>query len=225
MGWRTFRGKRKIQGACRSHVRNAPWMLDPVAAAGEDAAGGGLSQRASGSECRLPMQQHRRSCCVLVPLMQENHAYFSGKSVVRSWYQGISARKARGLQVGITTTIGTAHAETSRMDFREIVRRLNASLGAAMVSAIAGAKDPKASYRWQKENGTVPSDASQARILLAHRAWMMVSDVDGEQVARQWFLGANPWLDEISPVEAIYQDRFKAVIDAAEAMSSGGYNG
>ncbi|MEF9982753.1 MAG: hypothetical protein RR762_15280 [Glutamicibacter sp.] len=54
---------------------------------------------------------------------------------------------------------------------------------------------------------------------------MMVSDVDGEQVARQWFLGANPWLDEISPVEAIYQDRFKAVIDAAEAMSSGGYNG
>lgn len=111
------------------------------------------------------------------------------------------------------------------MDFREIVRRLNASLGAAMVSAIAGAKDPKASYRWQKENGTVPSDASQARILLAHRAWMMVSDVDGEQVARQWFLGANPWLDEISPVEAIYQDRFKAVIDAAEAMSSGGYNG
>jgi len=127
--------------------------------------------------------------------------------------------------MGITPTIGTVHAETSRMDFREIVRRLNASLGAAMVSALAGAKDPKASYRWQKENGTVPSDASQARILLAHRAWMMVSDVDGEQVARQWFLGANPWLDEISPVEAIHQDRFKAVIDAARAMSSGGYNG
>lgn len=127
--------------------------------------------------------------------------------------------------MGITTTTGAAHAETSRMDFREIVRRLNASLGAAMVSAMAGAKDPKASYRWQRENGTVPSNASQTRIMLAHRAWKMVSDVDGEQVARQWFLGANPWLDEISPVEAIRQDRFKAVIDAAEAMSSGGCNG
>lgn len=124
------------------------------------------------------------------------------------------------------TTIGTAHAETARMDFREIVRRLNASLGASMVSALAGAKDPKASYRWQKEEGgTVPSDASQARILLAHRAWRMVADVDGEQVARQWFLGANPWLGEISPVEAIHQDQFKAVIDAASAMSSGGFNG
>lgn len=122
------------------------------------------------------------------------------------------------------TTTGAAHAETSRMDFREIVRRLNASLGASMVSALAGAKDPKASYRWQKEDGTVPSDAFQARILLAHRAWKMISDVDGDQVARQWFLGANPWLDEVSPVEAIHQDRFKAVIDAAEAMASGGFN-
>ena len=123
------------------------------------------------------------------------------------------------------TTTGATHAETSRMDFREIVRRLNASLGAAMVSALAGAKDPKASYRWQKEEGTMPSSKIQARILLAHRAWKTVSDVDGDQVARQWFLGANPWLDEVSPVEAIYQDRSKAVIEAAEAMASGGFNG
>lgn len=125
----------------------------------------------------------------------------------------------------ISTSNGTAHAETARMDFREIVRRLNASLGATMVSTLAGAKNPKASYRWQKEDGTVPSDAFQARILLAHRVWKMVSDVDGEQAARQWFLGSNPWLGEISPVEAIYRDKTKAVIDAAEAMASGGYNG
>lgn len=124
----------------------------------------------------------------------------------------------------IATINGSAHAATARLDFREIVRRLNGALGASMVSALAGAKDPKASYKWQKEGGPVPSDATQARVLLAHRAWKLVSDADGDQVARLWFLGANPWLGEVSPVEAIHDDRSKAVMDAATAMTSGGYN-
>ena len=121
--------------------------------------------------------------------------------------------------------LGSECAETSHIDVPGIVRRLNAFLGATVVSAMAGAQHPETSYGWQKEGGTVPSEAFQARILLAHRAWTVVSDVDGELVARQWFFGANPWLGEISPVEAIRRDRFKAVMDAAEAMSSGGFNG
>lgn len=126
---------------------------------------------------------------------------------------------------GIATINGNVHAQTARMGIREVVRRLNAALGASMVSALAGAKDPKTSYRWQREDGPMPSDEAQARILLAHRAWMLVSDTDGEHSARLWFLGANPWLGEISPVEAIFQDRAKDVMDAAAAMSGGGFNG
>ena len=125
----------------------------------------------------------------------------------------------------IIATIGATHADTARMDFHEIVRRLNSALGASMVSALAGAKDPKASYRWQREGNTVPSNSVQSRILLAHRAWKLISDVDGDQVARLWFLGSNPWLGEVSPVEAISNDRPKDVMDAAAAMSTGAYNG
>lgn len=126
---------------------------------------------------------------------------------------------------GIATISGSAHAATARMGIREVVRRLNAALGASMVSALAGAKDPKTSYRWQREDGPVPSDDAQARIILAHRAWVIVSDADGEHAARLWFLGSNPWLGEVSPVEAIFEDRSKDVMDAATAMASGGFNG
>jgi hypothetical protein len=125
----------------------------------------------------------------------------------------------------IETVNGNAHAAAARMGIREVVRRLNAALGASMVSAMAGAKDPKASYRWQREDGPVPSDDAQSRILLAHRAWTLVADADGDQAARLWFLGANPWLGEVSPVEAIHDGRSKAVMDAAVAMVSGSFNG
>jgi hypothetical protein len=30
-----------------------------------------------------------------------------------------------------------------------------------------------------------------------------VAGVEGEHVARLWFVGANPWLGEVSPIEAI----------------------
>lgn len=106
------------------------------------------------------------------------------------------------LQAGIPTTTGTAQAETLRRSFPEIVPRPNAVLGAATVSAVAGAKDPEASYRWQKENGSIPTNTFQARNLLAHGVWMMVSDIDGEQGACQWLLAANRWRDAIPPLEA-----------------------
>ena len=35
------------------------------------------------------------------------------------------------------------------------------------------------------------------------------ASVEGEHVARLWFVGANPWLDEISPIEAIKDMRVR----------------
>lgn len=50
---------------------------------------------------------------------------------------------------------------------------------------------------------------------VAHRAWTAVSSVEGEHVAHLWFVGANPWLDEVSPIEAITAMRAKDVMAAA----------
>lgn len=114
--------------------------------------------------------------------------------------------------------IGTAHAETARLGVREMVRQLNSALGATLVAALAGNRDRKISYRWAREDGPVPKDESVARLQLAHRAWSVLSAAEGEHVARMWFIGANPWLGEVSPVEAIRDNRSREVMNAVTAM-------
>ncbi|MCW2132377.1 hypothetical protein [Arthrobacter sp. VKM Ac-2550] len=127
--------------------------------------------------------------------------------------------------MSISTGIGAAHAGTARLGIREIVRQLNSALGATLVSALAGSKDPKISYKWARTDGPEPKPEAQARLQLAHRAWTAVSGVEGDHVARLWFIGANPWLSEVSPIEAISELRAKEVMDAAAAMIEDSFSG
>lgn len=127
--------------------------------------------------------------------------------------------------MSIATTSGASHAGTARLGIREIVRQLNVSLGATLVAALAGSKDPRISYKWQRLDGPEPNDSAQSRLQMAHRAWTEVSGSEGDHVARLWFIGANPWLDEDSPIDAIREDRSKAVMAAARAMVEDRFSG
>lgn len=127
--------------------------------------------------------------------------------------------------MSISIDIGASHSGTARLGIREIVRQLNSALGATLVAALAGSRDPKISYRWARADGTEPRAEAQARLLLAHRAWTAVSSVEGEHVARLWFVGANPWLGEVSPIEAIKEMRAKEVMAAATAMTEDRFSG
>lgn len=120
--------------------------------------------------------------------------------------------------MSITINIGAAHGGTARLGIREIVRQLNSALGATLVAVLSGSKDPKISYRWARTDGPEPRAEAQARLQLAHRAWTAVASVQGEHVARLWFVGANPWLGEVSPIEAIPDMRAQDVMAAAVAM-------
>ncbi|ALV47212.1 hypothetical protein MB46_18650 [Arthrobacter alpinus] len=108
---------------------------------------------------------------------------------------------------------GTAH-----LGIRVVVRQLNSGLGATLVAALTGNEDPRSSYKWARDSGPEPRTDAVQRLLLAHRAWSVVSANEGEHVARLWFIGANPWLDETSPIEAISAMESKKVMDAAQAM-------
>lgn len=127
--------------------------------------------------------------------------------------------------MSISTIQNTGFAGTARLGIREVVRQLNAALGATLVAALAGSKDPRISYKWARENGPEPKPAAVQRLLLAHRAWIAVSTNEGEHVARLWFIGANPWLDEVSPIEAIANMESRKVMDAALAMIDDSFNG
>ncbi|SDI93935.1 hypothetical protein SAMN04488693_13611 [Arthrobacter subterraneus] len=127
--------------------------------------------------------------------------------------------------MSIATTTGTAHARTARLGIREIVRRLNAALGATLVAALAGSKDRRISYKWAQQDGPNPNPAAVKRLQFAYAQWILVSEAEGEHVARMWFIGANPWLDHDSPIDAIRDDKFRETAAAAAAMVDDGFIG
>lgn len=127
--------------------------------------------------------------------------------------------------MSIVTITGTAHARTARLGIREIVRRLNAALGATLVAALAGSKDRKISYKWAHQDGPNPNASAVKRLQFAYAQWILVSEAEGEHVARMWFIGANPWLDHDSPIDAIRNDKFRETAAAAVAMVDDGFIG
>lgn len=119
----------------------------------------------------------------------------------------------------MTVTTAIAFGRTAKMDLPDIVRDLNAALGPTLVAALAGTTDTKAPIRWSKL--TPPRRISpnySRRLLVGHRAWSQLVAADGPSIARNWFLGANPLLDEDTPITAIREDRTQQVIAAVTAF-------
>jgi hypothetical protein len=116
-----------------------------------------------------------------------------------------------------SAAVGT-HSGTIRMSIHEVVRQLNAGLGPTLVAALTGSKDRKLPIRWAHSDGPEPGPDFRRRLLLAHRVWTLIAPEETEPVARAWFIGANPFLDEDTPLTAIREDRARPVVAAASAF-------
>ena len=124
-----------------------------------------------------------------------------------------------------STHVATAHTRTIKLDVREIVRRLNGSLGGTLVASLAGSKDAKLPYRWAKADGPAPKNEAMRRLQFAYEQWTMLAEAEGEHVARAWFIGANPWLEYDTPITAIREDRFKDTGKATQAVLDDSFSG
>jgi hypothetical protein len=124
-----------------------------------------------------------------------------------------------------TTHVATAHTRMIKLDVREIVRRLNGSLGGTLVASLAGSKDAKLPYRWAKADGPAPKNEAMRRLQFAYEQWTMLAEAEGEHVARAWFIGANPWLEYDTPITAIREDRFKETGKATQAVLDDSFSG
>lgn len=119
----------------------------------------------------------------------------------------------------------SAYRHAVSLDIREVTRRLNTALGGTLVSALAGSADPKSSHKWAKEDGPAPRPETARRLYFAYEQWQQVADAEGEHVARVWFIGANPWLGYDTPVNAIRENRFLDVANAAQALVDDAFSG
>lgn len=121
--------------------------------------------------------------------------------------------------------IADAHARTMRLSGREIVERLNRHLGATLVATLSGVKDRKLPYRWARDGAGSPNPVAIERLTAAHRVWLELADAESDDVARAWFVGANPYLDERAPVMALRAGEIRQVLQAAQAFLNGTWQG
>jgi hypothetical protein len=113
------------------------------------------------------------------------------------------------------------HTRTVRLPSAELARQLVAHLGPTLVATMAGVRDRKLPHKWASEGGPTPRPEALQRLQVAHRAWSAVAIAEGEDVARAWFIGANPRLDEVPPYMAIREGEFHKVMAAAAAFVDG----
>ena len=118
-----------------------------------------------------------------------------------------------------------AHERAMRSDFPELVSDLRDVLGRQLVTYLG--KLPKASGvdLWA-EGKREPAAAVQARLRLALEAALTIEALDGRRVARAWFQGMNPDLDDRSPAQVLRKGQPEAdgvvVLGAARAFVAGG---
>ncbi|MCT2028644.1 hypothetical protein M3D00_00485 [Dietzia cinnamea] len=125
------------------------------------------------------------------------------------------------MQVAVVDSTILAHTETMRLSSAELARQLVQHLGATVVAVLAGVRDKKLPYKWASDGGPVPRDGALQRLQVAHRAWVAVATAEGADIARAWFIGANPRLEEQPPFMALADGKFKPVMSAAAAFVDG----
>jgi hypothetical protein len=104
------------------------------------------------------------------------------------------------------------------MDVHEVVARLNAALGATLVTGLAGGADPFIVQSWSLPAGPPPDPQQEQRLRFAFDQWQTIAGAEGEDVARHWFVSSNPWLQGDTPVDAIRDDGFMRTEVAVAAM-------
>ncbi len=95
-----------------------------------------------------------------------------------------------------------AHIRAVRSSFPEIVAALREILGLKLCAYVGSVKETRAVNEWA-DGVREPSEAVQRRLRLAFQVAEAIAEVDGAEVARAWFQGLNPQLDDRSPARLL----------------------
>ncbi len=118
-----------------------------------------------------------------------------------------------------------AHERAVRASFPEVVCLLRDILGAKLCAYLGSVKETRAVNEWAAA-GREPSAGTQQRLRLALQVALAIADVDGSDVARAWFQGLNPQLEDRSPARLLREGELDevgpAVIAAERAFLVGG---
>jgi hypothetical protein len=98
------------------------------------------------------------------------------------------------------------------------VAYLNTKIGPTLTAASIGFRDRSIISSAPENLDEILTSEHKLRLDALLEVWTTVSNSEGDDIARAWLIGANPWLRDESAVTALREDRFKQVTVAARAM-------
>jgi hypothetical protein len=118
-----------------------------------------------------------------------------------------------------------AHVRATRAAFDQVATSLRELLGAKLTAYLGSVGETRAVNQWAGGERE-PSEAVQLRLRLALQVALMIAGADGAGVARAWFQGMNPQLDDRSPARLLREGDLDEVgpevLRAARAFLVGG---
>jgi len=118
-----------------------------------------------------------------------------------------------------------AHIRAVRSSFPEVVAALREILGLKLCAYLGSVKETRAVNEWA-DGVREPSETVRRRLRLAFQVAEAIAEVDGAEVARAWFQGLNPQLDDRSPARLLREGDIDEVgpevIGAERAFLVGG---
>ena len=111
-----------------------------------------------------------------------------------------------------------AHGRSVISDQNDTLRTLVAALGKHVVAAVFN-KDVRTIEHWLKSDLATAAlkVEDERRLRDTFHVFSLIEEVDDADVARAWFLGMDPQLDDESPIEQLAAGNARAVLAAARA--------
>ena len=113
-----------------------------------------------------------------------------------------------------------AHAHAVELGISDIAAALQTQLGQALLGVIVN-KTERTLTRWTKA-AVRPPHASEQLLRDTFQVFELLTSAESADVARAWFMGMNPQLDDESPAEALSTGRARDVMAAARAFINAG---
>ena len=118
-----------------------------------------------------------------------------------------------------------AYEHSARVDFPVLVKELSELLGSKLVAYVAGVREARAVRQWSTGEREARAPTPE-RLRLALRVAWLIAQHDNASVARAWFQGLNPQLDDRSPARLLREGELDEIgpliLSAARAFVSGG---
>lgn len=116
-----------------------------------------------------------------------------------------------------------AHKEAVSTPLNELVSALQARLSRRITAYIAGVDSVKTVTRWASgEVVTVRDHEMEQRLRTAYEVFLLLTNYESVNTVKAWFIGLNPQLGDVAPIDALREGQLKEVLSAARAFTVGG---